>query len=97
MMDRRIAYCGLDCEACDAYLATIRDDQALREKTAALWAALNQVPSCLSTSTAPAAGQTASKPYTASTCVPSAPAPPGGGWRPAEPARSWRRARPWGR
>ena len=30
MMDRRIAYCGLDCEACDAYLATIRDDQALR-------------------------------------------------------------------
>lgn len=44
MMDRRIAYCGLDCEACDAYLATIRDDQALREKTAALWAALNQAP-----------------------------------------------------
>ena len=44
MMDRRIAYCGLACEACDAYLATIRDDQALREKTAALWAALNQAP-----------------------------------------------------
>ena len=32
-----IAYCGLDCEKCDAYLATINDDQALREKTAKLW------------------------------------------------------------
>ena len=28
-----IAYCGLDCEKCDAYLATLHDDQALREKT----------------------------------------------------------------
>lgn len=27
-----IGYCGLDCEACDAYLATIHDDQALRRK-----------------------------------------------------------------
>ena len=27
-----IAYCGLDCEKCDAYLATINDDQALREQ-----------------------------------------------------------------
>lgn len=39
-----IAYCGLDCETCDAYLATINDDQALREKTAKLWAELNQAP-----------------------------------------------------
>ncbi len=39
-----IAYCGLDCETCDAYLATIHDDQALREKTAKLWAELNQAP-----------------------------------------------------
>ena len=37
-------YCGLDCETCDAYLATLHDDQALREKTAALWAELNQAP-----------------------------------------------------
>ena len=35
-----IAYCGLDCGKCDAYLATVNDDQALREKTAKLWAAL---------------------------------------------------------
>lgn len=39
-----IAYCGLDCEKCDAYIATVRDDQALREKTAKLWAELNNVP-----------------------------------------------------
>lgn len=43
-MNNRIAYCGLDCEKCDAYLATLHDDQALREKTAALWAELNQAP-----------------------------------------------------
>ena len=39
-----IGYCGLDCEKCDAYLATIHDDQALREKTAELWAKLNDAP-----------------------------------------------------
>ena len=39
-----IAYCGLNCEKCDAYLATIHDDQVLREKTAQLWAELNQAP-----------------------------------------------------
>ena len=37
-MKDKIAYCGLDCEKCDAYLATINDDQTLREKTAKLWA-----------------------------------------------------------
>lgn len=43
-MKTRIGCCGLDCEACDAYLATIHDDDALREKTAKLWSELNQVP-----------------------------------------------------
>ena len=43
-MKNMIAYCGLDCEKCDAYLATINDDQALREKTAKLWAELNNAP-----------------------------------------------------
>ena len=43
-MEKNIAYCGLDCGSCDAYLATVRNDQALREKTARLWAALNQAP-----------------------------------------------------
>ena len=43
-MNKMIAYCGLDCEKCDAYLATVNDDQKLREKTAKLWAELNQAP-----------------------------------------------------
>lgn len=43
-MKEMIGYCGLDCEKCDAYLATVNDDQALREKTAQLWAELNNAP-----------------------------------------------------
>lgn len=43
-MRPNIAYCGLDCEQCDAYIATLHDDQALREKTARLWAELNHAP-----------------------------------------------------
>ena len=30
-----IGCCGLDCETCDARIATITNDNALREKTAA--------------------------------------------------------------
>ena len=41
-MRKGIAYCGLDCEACDAYIATRTGDQALKEKTARLWSELNQ-------------------------------------------------------
>lgn len=29
-MKDMIGYCGLDCEKCDAYIATVNDDQALR-------------------------------------------------------------------
>ena len=36
--------CGLDCEKCDARIATITNDSALREKTAELWTKLNGVP-----------------------------------------------------
>ncbi|MEG2930085.1 MAG: DUF3795 domain-containing protein, partial [Oscillospiraceae bacterium] len=43
-MKKMIAYCGLDCEKCDAYIATINNDDALREKTAKLWAELNNAP-----------------------------------------------------
>ena len=42
-MKRLIAYCGLDCEACEARIATVRDDDALREKVAKLWSELNGV------------------------------------------------------
>ena len=43
-MKNVIAYCGLDCENCDAYLATVNNDQELRKKTAKLWAELNNAP-----------------------------------------------------
>ena len=36
-MEKLIAYCGLDCAACDAYKATQNNDEALRQKVAAEW------------------------------------------------------------
>jgi len=36
-MEKLIAYCGLDCAQCGAYLAHKNDDQALRQKTAEEW------------------------------------------------------------
>ena len=42
-MKEHIAYCGLDCESCEARLATIRNDDALRRKVAKLWSELNGV------------------------------------------------------
>lgn len=38
-----IAYCGLDCENCQARIATVKNDEALREKVALEWSALNGV------------------------------------------------------
>ena len=43
-LNNMIAFCGLDCKKCDAYRATINNDQVLREKTAKLWAELNNAP-----------------------------------------------------
>ena len=43
-MKTMIAYRGLDCEQCDAYLAPLRDDQALRDNTATAWSESNHVP-----------------------------------------------------
>ena len=42
-MNKLIACCGLDCEGCDARIATLKNDDELREKTAALWSQLNGV------------------------------------------------------
>lgn len=42
-MNRFIACCGLDCESCDARIATLTNNNALREKTAAFWTKLNRV------------------------------------------------------
>jgi len=40
-MNDYIAYCGLDCEICEARLATVKDDNVLRGKVAKLWSELN--------------------------------------------------------
>ena len=42
-MKKMIAYCGLDCETCDAYIATKNNDDELRVKTAKLWSEMNNV------------------------------------------------------
>ncbi len=42
-MRKLIAYCGLDCEKCDARIATLNNDSDLREKTAKCWSKLNGV------------------------------------------------------
>ena len=42
-MKNEIAYCGLDCGRCEAHLATLRNDDELRRKVAALWSELNGV------------------------------------------------------
>ena len=42
-MKKFIAYCGLDCEACEARLATIKNDNDLRTEVAKKWTELNGV------------------------------------------------------
>ncbi len=42
-MNDFIAYCGLDCETCEARIATVNDDETLRRKVAKLWSDLNGV------------------------------------------------------
>lgn len=42
-MKKMIGCCGLDCEKCDAYLATVNNDDTLRDKTAKLWSQLNNI------------------------------------------------------
>lgn len=38
-----IAYCGLDCEVCEARIATVYNNNELRKKVAAEWSELNHV------------------------------------------------------
>ena len=40
-IDKRSVYCGIDCSKCDAYIATITNDNELKKKTARLWSKLN--------------------------------------------------------
>lgn len=43
-MKRLIACCGLDCENCDARIATVGNDKELRERTARKWSEMNHAP-----------------------------------------------------
>ena len=38
-----IGYCGLDCEACEARIATVNNDDEQRRNVAQLWSELNGV------------------------------------------------------
>ena len=42
-MNKLIAHCGLDCEKCEARIATLNNDDALRERVAKKWSELNGV------------------------------------------------------
>ena len=42
-MEDLIAYCGLNCETCEAYIATINDDNELRKKVSKHWSELNGI------------------------------------------------------
>ena len=42
-MDDHIAYCGLNCETCEARLATVNNDVELRQRIAKEWSELNGV------------------------------------------------------
>ena len=43
-MNPLIACCGIDCESCDARIATVTNDNELREKTAQKWRVMYNVP-----------------------------------------------------
>ena len=43
IMNDYIAYCGLDCEKCEARLASVNDDNELRIKVSKKWSELNGV------------------------------------------------------
>ena len=42
-MKSLIACCGIDCEKCEARIATIKNDCELKKKVAKKWSALNNI------------------------------------------------------
>ena len=43
-MKKQIACCGLDCDTCDARIATLSNDDELRKKTAENWQKMYNAP-----------------------------------------------------
>lgn len=44
MTKKTIACCGLNCETCDAYIATMQNDDVLRKETAEKWQKMFNAP-----------------------------------------------------
>jgi Protein of unknown function (DUF3795) len=44
VMEKLISCCGLDCATCEARIATIKNDDALRKATSEKWATMYNVP-----------------------------------------------------
>lgn len=92
-----IGCCGLDCETCDARIATITDDNTLREKTAALWTELNGVtitPDMIHCTGCRVEGE---KHPSATSSARSISASGRRDWIPAPTAGRWMDVRRWGR
>ena len=92
-----IGCCGLDCEKCDARIATIANDNTLREKTAALWTKLNGVTilpetiNCTGCRIEGAKTPFCDKLCPVHNCVQEK------DWIPAPTARRWTHVRRWGK
>ena len=41
-MESSISYCGIDCSQCEAFIATMKDDDELRQQTAEKWSKMYQ-------------------------------------------------------
>lgn len=68
-MNDYLAYCGLDCETCEARLATVHDDAERRERVAKLWSELNGVEITPEMVRCTGAGSRASRRRIANRCV----------------------------
>jgi hypothetical protein len=64
-----IAYCGLDCEKCEAFIATKNNDNHLRAKVSEEWAKLYNAPIMPEHINCRVADQRASRPTIASRCA----------------------------
>jgi hypothetical protein len=43
-MKQLIACCGIDCETCNARIATVNNDNELRAQTAKMWSEMYEAP-----------------------------------------------------
>ena len=96
-MNKYIAYCGLDCEACEARLATVNNDVELRQRVAKEWSELNGVeiiPEMINCVGCRIDG--VKTPYCESLCLIRQCAM-GKAWRPAAAAGKWSAVRSWER